>query len=1143
MRSFVSQAVRAVAFGLLSRFPPGPLPGLDNAHAVELLLVGTMPLLQSARVYDSEAGASVVRLIAQRYVGSLGWQVKFTWGSPMANVTVKESGRSKASATAAAEGGRAAIVSPVASGATQMRAIQTMLDAVIKVVQEGLAVTNMPAPTGHVHGFLTALRWSMIDVEATRERLHLTHSAATAEGGTSAQLTLLGGWQSRLPAILQACYLALDGAISVLCGGSEADVVDGGGGSVADNYLPSHYAVEPMDGDDGPSGEGTPAAATRDGKLRVVLAWLAAKEASLCIGQAVALAAPKSVLKGTKLKASQARASAPSPPQGNAPNLAGAQAENSARKPQSSHSRKGDGKGTSDSTLSREQVDDAGLRLVSVLLQSRHTGVIERAAQGLALACERLLACPQPSLATLPAEWLSALLTKALGPPSDDVLRTHLAAHLHSAKQRGTEFEAQRELTFLRRSAGLPHAVIAVLSAERHGASGGKLFTACMSEALRAAGNESPTTWMQRVHALNLLRMIFLDSAFVLLVMPHAGMGFLLALRALSCQDSWAVRNSGTLLFAALLERVLRQRRVKEESSDTSCDDVNGIGARAFFARAPELRSFLLSALHPTLETKSVLATYPILLLMSRLVPSPSSDPTEDELLESFVPLVRSYASSRELRVRTVAASALVPLIAPPALPAFLLDLATELRMVASHNRAHGLLLQLRALVVHASSSLERESIGHLVEALEPSLARLAHPCNTVRAALAHLLTMLAPLAPPFKLSRVYESVQSAVSTTSSVTGLDASLYRTELHRLELQLLSLPNGTVAAPPDREAAWEAALLRMVDSDCYEVRLCALLAARTALGLLRPQIDDGVPVVRKVEQRHASLSDSASTRLLASLAALLERSRRSKVWTSPSESLGECRACVLHALEMLQPLVRRLATRARGDEVHAALQQRLVTANATFLQSRDSELRAAALELSVELRGNHTVAAPTEWAELEYASHEERPVALRISAARVMGIRRPSCLREWMLTLRLLDDDDDEVREAMAEAVTPLVAPMSAGALTAAAVHQLAWQLLAQHFSKADLRHALNPPADAPGGSLDPSSASVSDPQEDESEDSFAVFAAEASNFFREDRQIKQIAAHVLDGEKIPIGWSAAADLLCGLRGPDASAPRL
>ena len=177
MRSFVSQAVRAVAFGLLSRFPPGPLPGLDNAHAVELLLVGTMPLLQSARVYDSEAGASVVRLIAQRYVGSLGWQVKFTWGSPMANVTVKESGRSKASATAAAEGGRAAIVSPVASGATQMRAIQTMLDAVIKVVQEGLAVTNMPAPTGHGHGFLPALRLSMFDLKQNLLVSYLSNQA------------------------------------------------------------------------------------------------------------------------------------------------------------------------------------------------------------------------------------------------------------------------------------------------------------------------------------------------------------------------------------------------------------------------------------------------------------------------------------------------------------------------------------------------------------------------------------------------------------------------------------------------------------------------------------------------------------------------------------------------------------------------------------------------------------------------------------------------------------------------------------------------------------------------------------------------------------------------------------------------------
>ncbi|KAL3902231.1 MAG: hypothetical protein SGPRY_012159, partial [Prymnesium sp.] len=105
------------------------------------------------------------------------------------------------------------------------------------------------------------------------------------------------------------------------------------------------------------------------------------------------------------------------------------------------------------------------------------------------------------------------------------------------------------------------------------------------------AGGEEGESWMARVHALNLLRRIFLDRALAVAVTPFLSKGFLAAFHALEA-SRWDVRNSGLLLLAAMIERALRQRRSRDERSSA-----NGIGIRDFFSRAPELYSFLLRRL------------------------------------------------------------------------------------------------------------------------------------------------------------------------------------------------------------------------------------------------------------------------------------------------------------------------------------------------------------------------------------------------------------------------------------------------------------------------------------------------------------------------------------------------------------------
>ena len=164
-------------------------------------------------------------------------------------------------------------------------------------------------------------------------------------------------------------------------------------------------------------------------------------------------------------------------------------------------------------------------------------------------------------------------------------------------------------------------------------------------------GGDAAGAWLGRVHALNLLRNLFQDRAFGVVIQPFLARGFLRAFEGLS-SPRWAVRNSALLLLASLLERALRNRRSRDEHAAA-----NALGVRDFFARAPELHPFLLRQLRACAVHgraggggggggEAVLQpdTFAILLLLSKLVPSATAqEGTADSLdLGAFVPLVRA---------------------------------------------------------------------------------------------------------------------------------------------------------------------------------------------------------------------------------------------------------------------------------------------------------------------------------------------------------------------------------------------------------------------------------------------------------------------------------------------------------------------
>jgi hypothetical protein len=1023
------EAVRAVAFGLLARFPFGALPGFGRADEVAQLAQTALPLVLSPRVYEADAGTAVLRLLTHRYVSQLGWTLCISTSNDESTFPLRASvgvGQPDASARAID---------------TLVGSLLTLLDDVGAAAQRGDAARAI-----HVHGIVSTLRQTAADAEAA--------------GMASA-------WREKLPALLAACQRICDASATVLCEGN--DVVDGGGGSVPD-FLGGEMRDDGVEDDDAcgmPDLAPVQATQNREGRLRIVVNWMAVKEASLAVGQMVRLALP-APSKSIAAPAKRQRA------------RGGTLADATAAAP-----------------LSRDELDAAGCALVKLLMRTRHTGVIERASLALSEVSERLLSSCSPPLASLPSEWLRDLLSGGSA------------------------------VTYLRRSAGLPHAVLGILRAERIGTPSGGMFESCMASLLRDAqrGSDSRSSsppaspsavdsapWLSRVHALNLIRLIFLDRAFSLPILTHVSAGFLTAFCALSASE-WAVRNSGMLLFAALLQRTLRQSRTRDANA-SQADDANGIGIRDFFSRAPAVRPYLITSLDAVLHgstghvhagVKQPPELYPMLLLLSKLVPSPtttiegSASPMD---LRPLVPLVRECGAMPALRVRVIAADALVPLIEVSELPSFLPRLATELRDCRSANCAHGTLLQLKALtcaaVARAATLVDgRRGVtalcGTTLDALRPALALLNATCPAIRISLIQLLAVLVPRGPSSTAVEASAAIMQAANANSA--SFTNATWEAELLSLAVWLCHLDNDR-GGPSN--AIGEALLLRMLSSRAYEVRVAGLLAIRQLLGLSLSEVRDVDDAVPTLTVAHAH-------------------------WCLHKPQLSSyCRMALSHALlgfvatDEQRPVVQH-AMRLLCDEptlLHCSASPQIRPAVLARMQTRDHDMRALALELLSLTPGR----VPLD--EVTSSAHEEMPVALRVAAVSAIDVSDAMDPRMWRLVLSLLDDDDADVREAMARRMSHELLP-GRGLPHVALVRQLCWVrcktlgLLSELFpASTDGLLELQQPAGQVAHSSVPESG----------QPAYSVFPKDTANFYSEP-SVDAATITYLSGtcNATPLGW--------------------
>lgn len=296
--------------------------------------------------------------------------------------------------------------------------------------------------------------------------------------------------------------------------------------------------------------------------------------------------------------------------------------------------------------ISVTQVLSIGTHFTTLLSETKHRGVFEQAYVGFSRLSCRLWACDALELHSLPMRWLQALLKIIAG----ETIATD-----------GLDMSVEK-LCATRRSAGVPFLMQALVTAELQvGKSTALKF--CMENLLKIAregpGGES------RTHALNILRALYRCSELNQAVGQHISDGFIVAIQAYDA-DTWAERNSATLLFSSLMLRVFGVQRHKDTDQLNIRNKMTG---RTFFQRYPELYDFfyeiLVESQKISHEGNRCRKLHSLLLLLGRLYPSSWEEIDSNLSLIQFIPLISGCTANPDLKTRQLAAK-IIPIIIQP---------------------------------------------------------------------------------------------------------------------------------------------------------------------------------------------------------------------------------------------------------------------------------------------------------------------------------------------------------------------------------------------------------------------------------------------------------------------------------------------
>ncbi|XP_062427881.1 tRNA (32-2'-O)-methyltransferase regulator THADA isoform X2 [Rhea pennata] len=488
---------------------------------------------------------------------------------------------------------------------------------------------------------------------------------------------------------------------------------------------------------------------------------------------------------------------------------------------------------SSDGLITVEQIKNIGDYFKHYLLQSRHRGAFELAYAGFVQLTEILSRCNDESLRRMPEQWLCRVLgeIKSSDPSS--------------------------KLCATRRSAGIPFYIQALLASEpKKGKADMLKMTMEELMSLAAPLNESSNI-VPQVHALNILRALFRDTRLGENIMPYVADGMQAAILGFM-SPVWAVRNSSTLLFSALITRIFGVKRGKDENSKK-----NRMTGREFFSRFPSLYPFLLKQLEivaNTLDSESEeLKLHPslflLLLILGKLYPSPMDGTYSALSMAPFVPFIVRCGHSPVYRSREMSGQALVPFVMVNEVPQTAVSLLKGLPDCTSpcirQNAIHGTLLQVFHLLQsylelkqHINSDFQK-GLNDIITCIGTKvwLAKRPNPCLVTRAAYIDVLVILSThlgkfQRPGTQLFGFWEELNTIISESELMTGIPYSSavpgltqYLQSITKLVISMLSViagPGIQSSSSPlaEKIAKPSLSVARLLHCEFHEVRLLVL-----------------------------------------------------------------------------------------------------------------------------------------------------------------------------------------------------------------------------------------------------------------------------------------------------------------------------
>ncbi|XP_010215969.1 PREDICTED: thyroid adenoma-associated protein homolog, partial [Tinamus guttatus] len=489
----------------------------------------------------------------------------------------------------------------------------------------------------------------------------------------------------------------------------------------------------------------------------------------------------------------------------------------------------------SDGLITVEQVKNIGDYFKHHLLQSRHRGAFELAYAGFVQLTEILSRCNSESLRKMPEQWLCHVLgeIKTCDPSS--------------------------KLCTTRRSAGIPFYIQALLASEPKKGKA-DLLKMTMKELLAlAAPLKESASVIPQVHALNILRALFRDTRLGENIMPYVADGIQAAILGFM-SPVWAVRNSSTLLFSALITRIFGVKRGKDENSKK-----NRMTGREFFSRFPSLYTFLLKQLEvvansldrETEELKLHPNLFLLLLILGKLYPSPMDGTYSALSMAPFVPFIIRCGHSPVYRSREMSGRALVPFImvneVPQTIQSLLKGLPDRTSPGLRQNAVHGTLRQVFHLLQsyleskqHSNSDFQ-EGLTDIITSVGTKLwlAKRPNPCLVTRAAYIDVLVMLNThlgkfQIPGTQLLGFWAELNTIISESELMTGVPYLSVIPGLTQYLQSITKLVISVLSATADRDiqssnssfagkiAQPSLSVVSLLHCEFHEVRLLVLEA---------------------------------------------------------------------------------------------------------------------------------------------------------------------------------------------------------------------------------------------------------------------------------------------------------------------------